>query len=111
MKDPILQTYTFEELLYEYHSIAERQKAELEQVEEEADKIELDKEKVGQDWADQMEAEDAAKEAAEEAQRAADPSLDPDNVKWMDEQIQKEKEIHGESFGEDLNLDFNSSEK
>jgi len=121
MKDPLLQTYTFEELLYEYHSIAEHHKAKLEKAEEETDKIEVEKEKAGLDWADQMEAEEAAEEAARVAKAAVavptpavqppNPAEDPENIKWMEEQIQREKEIHGESFGEDLGLDFNLPEK
>jgi len=100
MKDPLLQTYTLEELLYEYHSIQEQKLAREEATEEEADKIEEEKDKEAQAWADRMEAEEA------EAAEVTDPSMHPDNIRWMEEQLRKEKELYGEDYGEDLNTDF-----
>lgn len=96
MKDPILQTYSIEELIYEYYSVSEHKKAKAEQAEEETDKIEEEKEKQDQEWADAMEAEE-------------DPIDNPDNMKWIQDQIELDKEKFGEDFGDDLNLDFGSS--
>ena len=105
MKDPLLQTYTFEELMYEFHSVHEEVEAAAERVQQENDKIEEAKEQATLDWVEQMETEDAAAAAAK------DPSKDPQNVKWMEEQLALDKAAFGEDFGEDLNLDFNSSGK
>lgn len=102
MKDPLLLSYTFEELLYEFHSVREHEEAIIEKAKEEADKIEEAKEEADLDWVAKMEAEDAAQEAN-------NPSSDPDNVKWMEEQLALDKETFGEDFGEDINLDFNSA--
>lgn len=104
MKDPLLLTYTFEELMYEFHSLNEDTKAIQERVQQESDKIEEAKEKAALSWVDQMEAEEAA-------EAATDPTKDPENVKWMEEQLALEKEKFGEDFGEDLNLDFDASGK
>jgi hypothetical protein len=104
MKDPILQTYSFEELAYEFHSVREHKKVQVEYTEQETDKIEEDKDKQAQEWADQMEAEEAAEQL-----KAQDPLKDPSNIKWMEEQIAKHKEEFGEDFGDDVSLDFNTS--
>jgi hypothetical protein len=101
MKDPLLLTYTFEELMYEFHSMREHDKAAGERAEQENDKIEEAKDKAAQDWVDQMEAEEAAN----------DPMKDPANIKWMEEQMALDKEMFGEDFGKDLSLDFNSPNK
>jgi len=106
MKDPLLLTYTFEELMYEFNSVREEEKAILERAEQEGDKIEEAKEKATLDWVAQMEAEDAAAEAA-----AEDPSKSENNAKWMEEQLALDKATFGEDFGEDLNLSFDSFRK
>lgn len=100
MKDPLLATYTLEELVYEFHSTREHKKALAEQAEEQNDKIEEEKDKEAQEWADMMEAEEEGEHE--------DPSKDPDNVNWMEEQIAKDKELYGEDYGENLDLNFNS---
>lgn len=105
MKDPVLQTYTFEELMYEFYSIRERKKAIVERAEEENDKIEEEKTKEAEEWANQMEAMEAM-EAIEND--ASDPLKNPDNIKWMEEQMALDKEEFGEDFGEDLSLSFDS---
>ena len=104
MKDPLLLSYTFEELMYEFHSVREDEKAIVERAEQETDKIEEAKEKATLDWVEQMEAEEAA-------ERAEDPSKDPANIKWMEEQLALDKKMFGEDFGKDLDLDFNSDGK
>jgi hypothetical protein len=84
----------------------ERQKAAEERVIKETDKIEEAKEKEVLDWAEQEE-----KKEMEEMRRAAqkatiDPTQDPENVKWMNEQIEKYKQVYGETFGEDIDESF-----
>ena len=73
-----------------------------EQSEEEGDKIKEVAAQADEDWADKMEAEEAEQEKVQQY----DPLKDPKNLEWMQEQLQKEKEEHGESFGEDISLDF-----
>lgn len=97
-------------MLYEFYDRIERRAAEEERSEQEADKIEEDKEKAILDWAEQEEKKelDALKSqaATQEAQTPQDPTKDPANVAWMEEQLKKAKEIYGESFGEDISEDF-----
>jgi hypothetical protein len=113
LKDPILLSYTLEELLYEFYDRIERLKVAHEQLELEDDKIEEEKEQGVLDWAEQEEKKelDALKTQAAEAESkpkpVEDPTKDPANIAWMQEQIEKAKEIHGESFGEDIDEDFN----
>jgi hypothetical protein len=110
LKDPLLQTYTLEELLYEFYDKIERRAAEIEREEANAEKQEESKEKVDLDWAEQMEREELeqlkVKAAADEAARKQDPTKDPENIKWMEEQIRLAKTQFGETFGEDVELKF-----
>jgi len=103
LKDPILQSYTFEELLYEFFDRIERSNARKEQLELEDVKIEEAKEKAVLDWAELEELKEMQAEAAKSEQ---DPTKASDNVKWMEEQIEKAKEDFGESFGEDIDETF-----
>lgn len=104
LKDPLLESYTLEELLYEFYDKMERQKADSERVIKEADKMEDVKEKEVLDWAE----EEERKELAELQKSAAtvNPVQDPENVKWMDEQLSKYKEEFGEDFGDDIEETF-----
>ena len=112
LKDPLLESYTLEELLYEFFDKSERQKASEENVVKETDKIEEAKEKEVLDWAEQEE-----KKELEEMKHAAqkiksgpqDPTHNPDNIKWMNEQLEKYKQIHGASFGEDIEESFDEN--
>jgi len=110
LKDPILLSYSVEELLYEFYDRIERSKAEQERLEEDDVKIEEDKDKVNEDWAERMEREEQEALLRKEAKRAEepikDPTKDPANIAWMEEQIRKGKEIFGETFGEDINEGF-----
>lgn len=109
LKDPLLLSYTAEELLYEFFDRIERVKAQEEQVNKANDKIEEDKEKAALDWAEQEEKKELESEMREGAQNpkmTQDPTKDPANVAWMEEQLQKAKAVFGESFGEDINEDF-----
>ena len=41
-----------------------------------------------------------------EVQEEMKPWEDPENVDWMEKQLQEGKELFGEDFGEDLDVDF-----
>lgn len=100
MKDPILESYTLHELLYEYYDKIERTALSEELFELEADKIEEDKEQEAVDWAeeeDRKEREAAAEAAAIEAENLAQEE------EWM---LEKLKAEHGEDFGKDIKTDF-----
>lgn len=104
LKDPILLSYTVEELLYEFYDRMERRLAEDERSKQEDDKIEDDKEKAALDWAEQEEKKELEKEV--KVSSPSDPTKDPDNIKWMQEQLEKAKQAYGESFGEDIEETF-----
>lgn len=110
LKDPLLQSYTLEELLYEFYDRIERTKAEEERLEQEDVKIEVDKEKADEDWAERMEREERDAEMRKAGTKSQeplpDPTKDPKNIKWMEEQMQKAKAQFGESFGEDIDETF-----
>jgi hypothetical protein len=109
LKDPLLLSYTLEELLYEFYDRIERAKAAEEQLEEESDKIEEEKEKGALDWAEaeeKRELEAAQKAESQKSEDKPDPTKDPENIRWMEEQIQKAKTEFGESFGEDIDENF-----
>ena len=110
LKDPILISYSLEELLYEFYDRIERSKAEQERLEQDDVKIEEDKDKAAEDWAEKMEREERETAMREEAhkveQLTKDPTKDPANIAWMEEQIKKGKEEFGESFGENIDEGF-----
>jgi Mg-chelatase subunit ChlI len=110
LKDPVLMSYSIEELLYEFYDRIERTKAEQERLEQDSVKIEEDKDKAAEDWAEQMERQEREAELRDQAgkseQPIKDPTKDPANIAWMEEQIQKGKEEFGESFGEDIDEGF-----
>jgi hypothetical protein len=108
--DPLLQSYTLEQLLYEFYDRIERMAAEEERVKSEEIEAEEAKDKENLDWAEMMEKQELeqmkAKATASEAAKNNDPTKDPENIKWMEEQIRINKELHGDSFGEDVQLNF-----
>lgn len=109
LKDPLLESYTTEELLYEFYDRIERNKAEEERLEQDSVKIEEDKDKAAEDWAEKMEREEREAELRKEASKTAtksDPTKDPENVKWMEEQIRAAKQVYGDSFGENIDENF-----
>ena len=121
LKDPLLETYSVEELLYEFYDRIERQAARLERLETDDDRIEEEKERAVLDWADaeeKRELEEAklkaettettqATETTEEPDvPAPDPTKDPENIAWMEKQLLEAKAIYGESFGEDIDENF-----
>lgn len=103
-------SYTLEELLYEFYDKIERRAAEEERSESDSVKIEEDKEKSVLDWAEQEEKKELealkAKSAEEEAKTTQDPTKDPENVKWMEDQLAQGKKIFGDTFGENIEDDF-----
>jgi hypothetical protein len=105
LKDPILASYTLEELSYEYCLSNERFAAQKERDEEESDKIEEAKAKADEEWANQMEDED--EDGAEPAApKYSNPMSNPDNIKWMQEEIERNKQEYGEDFGDDFDISF-----
>jgi Mg-chelatase subunit ChlI len=110
LKDPLLLSYSLEELLYEFYDKIERRAAEEERSESNSVKIEEDKEKADLDWAEQEEKRELealkAKASQEESKSTQDPTKDPANIKWMQEQMEQGKKIFGESFGDDIEEDF-----
>lgn len=111
LKDPLLLSYTLEELLYEFYDKIERVKAEKERIEQDGDKIDEEKEKAALDWAEAEEKRDLEREAQglkgeDQSKPISDPTKDPDNIAWMEKQIQEAKAQYGDDFGEDLDLNF-----
>lgn len=115
LKDPLLEKYSLEELAYEYYLHSERVLYERDVHEDEADRIEDEKWDAAEAWADEMERLDQETAQPEETPEDApqpeeyNPLEDPKNIEWMEEQIQKNKLMFGDDFGEDLNLDFEDS--
>ncbi len=116
-KDPLLQSYTLEELLYEFFDRVERELAAETHVEADADRIEDKKVQENLDWAEEEERKELEalrkqnEEIAKKAEESSiDPTTDPDNVAWMEDVLKKEleaaKEQFGEDFGEDIVEDF-----
>lgn len=68
------------------------------------------KDKQAEDWAEKMEREEREAELRAEAAKSnepiPDPTKDPENVKWMEEQLRTAKQIHGATFGEDIEETF-----
>lgn len=109
LKDPLLQTYTMEELLYEFYDRIERIKAEEERLEQEDVKIEEQQDKAAEDWAEKMEREEREAEmraAGSKSEVKSDPTKDPANIKWMEQQLEAGKKVYGETFGEDIEDSF-----
>lgn len=109
LKDPLLAEYTIEELLYEFYDRIERVKAEQERLEQDDVKIEENRDKANEDWAEKMEREEREAEMRNQAAKSEekpDPTKDPENIKWMEEQLQAAKKIHGDTFGEDIEENF-----
>lgn len=101
-RDPLLQSYTLEDLIYEYYMVTEAEEYKRELEEQEADKIEEAKIKADEDWADAMEAEE---EEVEEPTQP-NPLEDPKNKEWVEKEIEKSKLFFGDDFGDDINMTF-----
>jgi hypothetical protein len=101
LKDPLLSEYTLQELIYEYFMHEERAKYIEECKNEEDDKIEEDKIQKAMDWADEEERKELETQKTKTDGINAvpiDPRLDPDNIKWMENQLTMAKQQFGESF-------------
>jgi response regulator of citrate/malate metabolism len=99
LKDPILQSYTLEELYYEYRDKIERELASKETSEQEDDKIEQEKIDNALAWAE-------AEEEKERQQMSQNQGVSEEDMKWMKTQMEKAKEQFGEDFGEDIDEEF-----
>jgi len=107
LKDPILASYTLEELLYEFYDRLERQRAREENIQTENDRIEEAKDKAVEDWIREEENKELLKDDQKNTDdKQSDPTKDPENIKWMQEQIDKAKNEYGETFGEDIIENF-----
>ena len=109
LKDPLLLTYTLEELLYEFYDYVERQKAQEEHDDGDDDRIVEQRRKQALDWAEQEEQRELANlkkelNTAEPKQEGFKPSKD--DLDWVNKQLDEAKKLHGESFGEDIEEDF-----
>ena len=93
LKDPILKTYTLEELLYEYYDHKEREDFSKEKQEEETDKIEEAKFDEALKWAEEEEARDSKKDSI--------PDIAEEDKKWMEQKIKED-----EQFAEDIVEEF-----
>ena len=99
LKDPILLSYTFEELVYEYMSLTAFERAKEAKIEQESDKIEQENWDAAEAWADSMEEEG-------NLETAPDPMQNPENIDWMEKQLLLDREQFGEDFGGDVELNF-----
>lgn len=97
----MLQEYTFEELAYEYYAHGEYDKSKIERLEQENDKIDMEEHTEAADWADQMEADEF-----DEPEETPDPLQDPENIEWMEQQMEEGKALYGDDFGKDISGDF-----
>ena len=97
LKDPLLDSYTIYELVYEYKDKVERAKVAQYGIEQEADKIEDAKTDETLAWIEEEERRE------KEAREAAEKTTLEQDEKWMVEQLKKE---NGENFGEDIDLNF-----
>lgn len=111
MKDPLLASYTPEELMYEYLDNTCRTEHAEEVSQKEVEQQEDSKHDEAMRWAEEEEAKDrAAAEALAKAKIGAvdpkTPDLTLEDVKWMEEQLNQEKELLGDDFGEDFSGEF-----
>ena len=113
LKDPILQSYTLEDLIYEFYLFKEHKIHQKELDNDAADKIEEEKLKLDEAWADMMEAEDSEdNEKAPPKEKPYDPLADPKNIEWMEQQLEEAKLFFDdETIGEDIVMTFDDTNK
>lgn len=111
LKDPLLASYTLEELLYEFHNHIERAKAAEKQLEQEGDRIEDEVKQANLDWAEQEELKEleqlksmAAAQEKKDDEKPHKPTKE--DIEWMEQKMKEAKEVYGDSFGEDIEEDF-----
>ena len=105
LKDPLLQQYTLEELAYEYYAVSETNVYQKELDNESTDKIEEEKLRQANEWADKMEDDEDDTEWTEEELAELDiptPKASKQDEEWIKQNID-ENELF---FDEDLNLTF-----
>ena len=103
IKDPILQNYTLEELLYEYHDKIERSRADraLEaELDEEADVSKL---KENLDWAEEEERKELEELRKQQEQAEENIGITREDEEWMRKQAREE---FGDDIDEDLDINF-----
>lgn len=99
--------YTLEELAYEYYIHSEIEITEKERAEAMSDKIEEDKVRGDEEWADEMEREEEATSSKPIPKvDNVEDAIGPDNIKWAEEEMQNYKDEYGDSFGENVDIDF-----
>jgi len=106
-KDPLLETYSLEELLYEYFYFIEEKQWQIEKEQLEGDKIEEDKRKDGLKWAEEMEKMEQLENDKIQQNKIENTNITDKDKQWMEEYIKKNKEQQGETFGEDIEEVFN----
>lgn len=118
----MLQTYTFEELLYEFYDQKEREDYRQQNSKENSDKIEADRLQESLDWAEQEELRELEEYKAQQAkkQNQSEDTYKPtaEDEAWMekvmkeeqDRIISKGKEQFGDDFGEDMTGSFEDGE-
>jgi len=87
LKDPMLDSYTLEELTYEYYDKIERHKAAEDGLEEESDRIENEALQENLTWAE----EEERKEREEMLKQL---------------ELDKAKQEYGDDYGEDIDIEF-----
>jgi len=109
-KDPLLELYTLEELYYEYRIYIEREKIDNPELadSEELAKKEEERLSEAEKWAEEEEQKELEelKNKQTNNNKIEDPSnINQNDVKWMQEQLQKGKNLYGEDYGEDLKFE------
>jgi hypothetical protein len=105
LKDPLLESYTLYDLLFEYHDKVSREKAIDLKLEQEADKIEQEEEEELFDWIEEEEQKEREllEKAQEEKKRKSEEKAQEEEEQWMLDQLKNE---YGEDFGGDIDQDF-----
>ena len=96
--------YSLEELAYEYFDHEERNQYSEERKDEETDKIEEAKLEDALKWAEEEEAKEEAKLNSDTSETAS--LVSPEDSAWMEEQLQKERALYGDTFGQDISEEF-----
>ena len=110
----MLQSYTLEELAYEYFDKHEREEYAKQQEEEIVQHQEEEKHDEALKWAEEEEEKErntANMESPEtEVKSPISPplatQLTPEDIKWMQDQLAEDKKHFGNSFGEDIIEEF-----
>lgn len=104
LKDPVLLSYTIEELLYEFFNSKERSEAMKQQLEEQDDRIEEEQHQGALDWAEQEELKELEQLNAQSNREPYKPTAE--DTEWINKQLQEAKERYGDDYGKDIDEDF-----